>query len=70
MLKGLLVSATLVAAGFTFVSAQAGTPQEGRSSSMHHRHHSAHKSTAYGVGSGTPRTTATGGNAGGYTSRN
>ena len=67
MLKGLLVSAAFIAGGLIAVTAQAGI-LEGRSSSMHHRHY--HHSTSYGVGSRTPRTTATGGNPGGYSTRN
>ena len=68
MLKCLLVSTALVAG--VSVSAQAGTMQAGRSSSVHaHRVHHNHR-VSYGVGGGDHRTTATGGNAGGYTSRN
>ena len=79
MVKGLLVSAALVAGGTLAVAAQAETLQTGRSAYMHSHYRSAHHhmmfghrqhSMSYGVGSGTPRTTATGGNAGGYSSRN
>lgn len=75
MLKGLLVSAALVGFGLTAVSAQAEILQTGRSSSMHHHHHMMvsrhrHSSMSYGVGSRDARTTATGGNSGGYSSRN
>ena len=81
MLKGLLVSAALAAGAFTAASAQAAILQEGRSTYMHHHYHAAHHyrmtygnhrhhGTSYGVGSRDPRTTATGGNAGGYSTRN
>ena len=75
MLKGLLVSAALVGLGLTAVSAQAEMLQTGRSSYMRHHHHMMasrhrHSSMSYGVGSRDPRTTATGGNAGGYSTRN
>ena len=80
MLKGLLVSSALVAFGLTAVSAQAATLQEGRSTYMHSHHSAAHHyymthrnhrpGQSYGVGSHPPRTTATGGNPGGYSTRN
>ncbi len=81
MLKGLLVSAALVAGGNLAVSAQAETLQTGRSTYVHHHYHAAHhyhmmyghhhhNGVSYGVGSRDPRTTATGGNAGGYSTRN
>ena len=81
MVKGLLVSAAIAATGFFAVSAQAQTMQEGRSTYLHHHYHAAHHynmmygahrhhGTSYGVGDRNPRTTATGGNAGGYSTRN
>ncbi len=75
MLKGFIVSAALVGLGLTAVSAQAEMLQTGRSSYMRHHHHmmvSHHRrgGMSYGVGSREPRTTATGGNAGGYSTRN
>lgn len=80
MLKGLLVSAALVAGGTLAVSAQAETLQTGRSTYVHHHYHAAHhyhmtygnhnRGVSYGIGGGSHRTTATGGNAGGYSSRN
>ena len=81
MLKGLLVSAALVGLGLTAASAQAEMLQTGRSTYLHHHYHAAHhyhmtygrhhhNGIAYGVGSRDPRTTATGGNPGGYSTRN
>ena len=80
MLKGLIVSTAFVAGGLFAMSAQATTLQEGRSTYMHSHYHAAHHynmmyghrhhHTSYGVGSRNPRTTATGGNSGGYSSRN
>ena len=79
MLKGLLVSAAVAASGLFAMSAQAAPLLEGRSTYLHHHYHAAHhynmmygrhRGTSYGVGSHPPRTTATGGNAGGYSNRN
>ena len=78
MFKGLLLSAAIAATGLFAVPAQAQTFQEGRSAFIHHRGHTAtrmmygapHRGVSYGVGSRNPRTTATGGNSGGYTTRN
>ena len=73
-------------AALSLCSAQAWAEplQTGRSTYLHHHYHASHHyemthrnhrnadtGTAYGVGSGSsPRTTATGGNPGGYSSRN
>jgi hypothetical protein len=79
MLKALLVSTALVAGGFSAVSAQAETLQMGRSAYMHSHHHAAHhymmthqNHRHYGSAGAShdTRSTATGGNAGGYADRN
>ena len=83
MLKGLLVASAIVAGGLLTVSAQAETLQTGRSTYVHHHYHAAHhyhmvngmhdahkRGLSYGVGSHPPRTTATGGNPGGYSTKN
>ena len=79
MLKALLVSTALVAGGFSAVSAQADTLQMGRSAYMHSHHHAAHHymmthhhHRQYGAAGAShdTRSTATGGNAGGYADRN
>ena len=79
MLKGLLLSTALVAGSVFTVTAQAGTLQTGRSTYLHHHHHGAHHYmmlhhhhrhySAAGASHDT-RSTATGGNPGGYSDRN
>ena len=75
-----LLAATL-GAGLAAASAQAQVVQEGRSTYVHHHRHAAphhamtygsppHHGVSYGVGSPDPKTTATGGNPGGYSNRN
>ena len=76
MIKTLMISAALLAGATTLASAET-TVLTGRSIAMHHHHHMRmhmrhrmmHRSMSYGVG-GDGRTTATGGNAGGYSSKN
>ena len=79
MLKGLLVSTALVAGGFIAISAQAETLQTGRSTYLHHHYHGAHhyymthrhhRHYSSAGASHDHRSTATGGNPGGYSDRN
>ncbi len=79
MLKTLLVSTALVAGGLFAVPVQAETLQMGRSSYMHPHHHGAHhymmthqnhRHVGSAGASRDMRSTATGGNAGGYSDRN
>lgn len=81
MSKLLLFTLALGTGALAAVSSQAQVMQEGRSTYLHHHHHATHhynmtygnnpdRRVSYGVGSPNPRTTATGGNAGGYSNRN
>lgn len=80
MSKLSLFTAALSALGAMTICSHAQVMREGRSTYLHHHYHAAHHynmmygnrrhGVSYGVGSPDPRTTATGGNAGGYSNRN
>ena len=78
MSKLFLFTLALGTGALVTVSSQAQVMQEGRSTYHHHatHHHNMtyrnnpDRGTSYGVGSQNPRTTATGGNPGGYSTRN
>ena len=72
MTKPLMLTVALIVGSSSIASAQT-TLQTGRSAYTHHHRmhamHMRHHRMSYGVG-GDGRTTATGGNAGGYSSKN
>ena len=72
MIKTLMISSALIVGVVAVASAETSSMRMGSAmSSHHHMMMKKKRRVSYGVGSGgNARTTATGGNAGGYTSRN